>query len=405
MPFNIALSGLNAASDDLSVTANNIANANTNGFKQSRAEFAEVFAASSESLTSNAIGSGVRLKNIAQEHTQGNVDFTGNTLDLAITGQGFFTLSNSGSLSYTRAGAFAADRDGYVGDADGRRLQVYPPLGNGVFNTGELTDLRLLTGQNPPQATSEIELGVNLPADALQPANPVFDPADPFSFNHTTSTTIYDSLGAPHTAAVYFVKGATVNDWETHMVVDGTAVGGANALSFDDTGQITVPAGGLITLPPYAPGNGAADINLELDLGQTTQFGGSYAVNTLSQDGFTAGRLTGIEIDPTGVVFARYTNGRADELGKVALSNFASVGNLGQISDTNWVETFASGDALRGEAGTATFGLIQAGALEASNVDLTDQLVNMITAQRNFQANAQVISTADAITQTIINIR
>ena len=189
------------------------------------------------------------------------------------------------------------------------------------------------------------------------------------------------------------------------MVVDGTAVGGANALSFDDTGQITVPAGGLITLPPYAPGNGAADISLELDLGQTTQFGGSYAVNTLSQDGFTAGRLTGIEIDPTGIVFARYTNGRADELGKVALSNFASVGNLGQISDTNWVETFASGDALRGEAGTATFGLIQAGALEASNVDLTDQLVNMITAQRNFQANAQVISTADAITQTIINIR
>ena len=405
MPFQIALSGLNAASDDLGVTANNIANANTNGFKQSRAEFAEVFAASTESLTSNAIGSGVRLNNIAQEFTQGNVEFTGNTLDLAITGQGFFTLSNGGSLNYTRAGAFAADRDGYVTDADGRRLQVYPPLGDGVFNTGELTDLRLLTGQNPPQATTSMELGVNLPADAAPPATGVFDPTDPTSFNHTTSTTVYDSLGAAHTAAVYFVKEAAVNEWSAYMVIDGTTVGGANALTFDSAGQIVVPAGGLITLPPYPTGNGAADITMELDLGLTTQFGGSYAVNSLSQDGFTAGRLTGIEIDPTGVVFARFTNGRADELGKITLSNFSSVSNLGQISDTNWVETFASGDALRGEAGTATFGLIQAGALEASNVDLTDQLVNMITAQRNFQANAQVISTADAITQTIINIR
>ena len=405
MPFNIALSGLNAASDDLGVTANNIANANTNGFKQSRAEFAEVFAASSESLASNAIGSGVQLKNIAQEFSQGNVDFTGNTLDLAVTGQGFFTLSDSGSLSYTRAGAFSADRNGFVGDADSRRLQVYPPLGGGVFNTGDLQDLRLLTGQNPPQATSEIELGVNLPADATPPPNPVFDPTDPLSFNHTTSTTVYDSLGASHTATVYFIKTAAANSWETRLEIDGTSVGGANALDFDAAGQIVNPPGGLISFPPYTPTTGATDIVLDLDLARTTQFGGSYAVNTLAQDGFTAGRLTGIEIDPSGIVFARYTNGQANELGKVAMSNFASVGNLGPICDTNWVETFSSGDALRGEAGTGTFGLIQSGALETSNVDLTDQLVNMITAQRNFQANAQVISTADAITQTIINIR
>ncbi len=405
MPFNIALSGLNAASDDLGVTANNIANANTNGFKQSRAEFAEVFAASSESLTANAIGSGVRLKSIAQEFSQGNVDFTGNTLDLAITGQGFFTLSDDGSLSYTRAGAFSADRSGFVTDADGRRLQIYPPVGQGVFNTGDLQDLRLFTGQNPPQASTEIELGLNLPADASVPVNPVFDSGDPSSFNHTTSTTIYDSLGAPHTAAVYFIKDAAANTWQTRMQIDGTDVGGTSTLAFDQAGQITTPAGGLINFPPFTPASGASDITLELNLAQTTQFGGSYAVNTLAQNGFTAGRLTGIEIDPSGVVFARFTNGRSDELGKVALSNFASVGNLGQISDTNWVETFGSGDVLRGEAGTATFGLIQAGALEASNVDLTEQLVNMITAQRNFQANAQVISTADAITQTIINIR
>ena len=405
MPFTIALSGLSAASDDLGVTANNIANSNTNGFKKSRSEFAEVYAVSSESLAANTTGSGVRLNSVAQQFDQGNIDFTGNSLDLAIAGEGFFTLSENGSLSYTRAGAFSVDRDGYVGDADGRRLQVYPSLGNGAFNTGGLQDLRLLTGQNPPQATGEVTLGVNLPADATVPTVGVFDPNDPLSFNHTTSTTIYDSLGASHTASVYFIRGAAPNTWDTRVFVDGNAVGGANAVTFDAAGQLTTPANGIITSPAYDPGNGANPINLDLDLQLTTQFGGSYGVNTLAQDGFASGRLTGIEVDQTGVVFARFTNGRAEEIGKVALSNFASLENLGQIGDTNWVETFASGDALRGEAGTASFGLIQSGALEASNVDLTDQLVNMITAQRNFQANAQVISTADAITQTIINIR
>ncbi len=405
MPFTIALSGLNAASDDLKVTANNIANSNTNGFKKSRTEFSEVYAVSGESLARNATGSGVRLNSVAQQFNQGNIDFTGNSLDLAITGQGFFTLSDAGTLSYTRAGAFTVDRDGFVSDANSRRLQVYPPLGNGAFNTGGLQDLRLLTGQNPPQATTDVTLGVNLPADALVPVNGVFDPNDPLSFNHTTSTTIYDSLGASHTSSIYFIKAAAANTWETRMYVDGTALGGANPLSFDSVGQIVVPASGIITNPPFVPPNGSNPITLDLDLQLTTQFGGPYGVNNLSQNGFASGRLTGIEIDPSGVVFARFTNGRADEIGKVALSNFPSLGNLGQIGDTNWAETFSSGGALRGEAGTASFGLIQSGALEASNVDLTDQLVNMITAQRNFQANAQVISTADAITQTIINIR
>lgn len=405
MSFTTALSGLNAASDDLSVTANNIANSSTNGFKKSRSEFAEVYAVSTESLASNAVGSGVRLAKVAQQFNQGNIDFTGNSLDLAITGEGFFTLSENGGLTYTRAGAFTVDRDGFVGDSNGRRLQVYPPLGNGNFNTGGLQDLRLLTGQSAPQATAAMTLGVNLPADALPPSNPIFDPNDPNSFNHSTSVTVFDSLGASHTATTYFIRGAVPNTWDARLTIDGTAVGGANAVTFDATGQITTPVTGIINFPAFTPGNGANDIVLDLDLQLTTQFGGSYGVNTLSQDGFASGRLTGFDIDPGGIVFARFSNGRSTEIGKVALSNFASAGSLGQIGDTNWAETFGSGDALRGEAGTASFGLIQSGALEASNVDLTDQLVNMITAQRNFQANAQVISTADAITQTIINIR
>lgn len=405
MSFTIALSGLNAASDDLSVTANNIANASTNGFKKSRSEFAEIFAVSADSVARNVTGSGVRLNNIAQQFNQGNIDFTGNNLDMAITGQGFFTLSDNGTTVYTRAGQFSVDRDGYVGDADGRRLQVYPSLGNGAFNTGGLSDLRLLTDQNSPQATSDITLGVNLPADAEVPVNGTFDPTDPLSFNHTTSTTTYDSLGSAHTTSVYFIKSSVANQWETHTFVDNVDTGPGQLINFDSVGRLIQPADGLLVAPPFSLANGADDLNMTVDLQLTTQFGGAYGVNALSQDGFASGRLTGIEVDPSGVVFARFTNGRADEIGKVALSNFSSVDNLGQSGDTNWVETFGSGDALRGEAGTASFGLIQAGALESSNVDLTEQLVSMINAQRNFQANAQVISTADAITQTIINIR
>ncbi|MEM7280563.1 MAG: flagellar hook protein FlgE [Pseudomonadota bacterium] len=405
MPFTIALSGLNASSDDLNVTANNIANASTNGFKESRAQFVEVFAVGSEAIANNVTGSGVRMSTVAQQFSQGNIDFTGNSLDLAVTGQGFFTLSESGSLFYSRAGAFGVDRLGFVVNAENQRLQVYPPLGNGAFNTGGLSDLQLLTDQNPPLASTQFDLGVNLPADGVVPPNGTFDPNDPLSFNHTTSTTVFDSLGAAHTASVFFIKDPAANTWQQRLYVDGTAVGGPTTVQFDSTGNLVVPASGIISHPPFAPGNGANDIVLDLDLQLTTQFGGSFGVNSLSQDGFASGRLTGIEIDASGVVFARFTNGQSEELGKVALSNFPNPQGLGQVGDTTWVETFGSGDALRGEAGTASFGLVQSGALEASNVDLTEQLVNMITAQRNFQANAQVISTADDITQTIINIR
>ena len=204
MPFAIALSGLNAASSDLSVTANNIANVNTNGFKGSRAQFAEVFAVGTQSVSSSAAGSGVRLSTIAQQFTQGNIDFTDNALDLAIGGEGFFVLSDNGARTYSRAGAFGVDNQGFVVNAQGQRLQAYPFAGDGLFNTGTPNDLQLVTGANPPEATTRADFGLNLPANAPVPVNPVFDPSDPSSFNHTTSVTIYDSLGASHTATVFF---------------------------------------------------------------------------------------------------------------------------------------------------------------------------------------------------------
>lgn len=405
MSFAISLSGLNGASADLEVTANNVANVNTTGFKSSRAQFAEVFAVGTQSVSTSAAGSGVRLSSIAQQFTQGNIDFTDNALDLAIGGEGFFVINDNGARSYTRAGAFGVDRDGYVTNAQGQRLQAYPYAGNNLFNTGTPQDLQLTIGSNPPAATTRAAFGINLPADAALPANPVFDPLDPSSFNHTTSVTIYDSLGAAHTATVYFIKDAAANAWNTQIEVDGTPNAGAVQITFNPDGTLNTPAGGLMPLAPYTPTTGAADINMSIDFGTATQFGDAFGVNSLSQDGFTTGRLTGVSVDAEGVVFARFTNGQSTSLGKLALANFVNPQGLQQLGDTTWGESFQSGDALLGEAGTASFGNIQSGALEASNVDLTAQLVNMITAQRNFQANAQAIETADSITQTVINIR
>ncbi len=405
MPYRLAMSGLNAAQSDHNVTSNNIANTATAGFKGSRAEFAELFSVSPQGVSSNAIGNGVRVSNVAQQFSQGNIDFTDNSLDLALSGQGFFILNEGGALAYTRAGAFQVDSQGFIVNARQQRLQVYPPGTNGQFNTGALSDIQLVTSESAPAATTTVDVTLNLPANAAQPTVAVFDPANVNSYNSATSLTTYDSLGAAHTATMYFTKTANPNEWTTQLFVDGTAVGTAQTLEYDNTGALIDPAGGTITFPSYTPATGAADMNMTFDFGSTTQYGGTFNVNAITQDGFTTGRLIGIDIDSTGVVQARFTNGRSLALGQVALANFSNPQGLQQLGDTNWAETFGSGQALRGQAGNSGFGLVQAGALEASNVDITEQLVNMITAQRNFQANAQMISTADAIQQTIINIR
>jgi flagellar hook protein FlgE len=405
MTFRLALSGLNAAQADLTVTANNIANTATAGFKGSRAEFAELFSVSPQGVSSNAIGNGVRVSNVAQQFTQGNIDFTDNSLDLALSGQGFFILNDGGALAYTRAGAFQVDSQGYIVNARNQRLQVYPPSTNGQFNTGALTDIQLVTSESAPSATTAVDVTLNLPANATQPPVAVFDPANVNSYNSATSLTTYDSLGAAHTATLYFTKTANVNEWTTQLYVDGNAVGTPQTLEYNNSGTLIDPVGGTIAFPAYTPATGAADMNMTFDFSTSTQYGGAFNVNAITQDGYTTGRLIGIDIDSTGVVQARFTNGRSLPLGQVALANFANPQGLQQLGDTNWAETFGSGQALRGQAGNSGFGLVQSGALESSNVDITEQLVNMITAQRNFQANAQMISTADAITQTIINIR
>jgi flagellar hook protein FlgE len=405
MPFRIALSGLNAAQSDLNVTANNIANTSTTGFKGSRTEFADLFAVSLQGVSSNASGNGVRVAAVTQQFAQGNIEFTDSNLDLAVSGQGMFILSDNGALAYSRAGAFQMNRDGYVVNSSGQRLQVYPPLAAGGFNTGGLGDLRLTTTDSPPQATANVDYVLNLPGNAAQPAVAVFDPNDPNTFNQATSLTLFDSLGATHTGTMYFVKTATANQWDARLYIDGTAVGGAQTLQYSNTGLLTAPVGGQLAFPAFAPTTGAANMTVTVDLSRSTQYGNQFAVNSVTQDGYTTGRLIGIDINETGIVQARFTNGISQPLGQIAIANFANTQGLQQLGNTQWAETFSSGQALRGQAGNSGFGLVQSGALEGANVDVTEQLVQMITAQRNFQANAQMISTADSITQTIINMR
>jgi len=536
MPFRTALSGLNAASTQLRVLGNNIANSSTVGFKKSRTQFADVVPAGNLGTSSNIVGSGVKVSAITQQFTQGNVNFTDNNLDLANSGQGFFIVNDNGINNYTRAGNFGVDRAGYVVNTQSQRLQAYQADTAGNI-TGAIGDLQLDTSDIAPNATTSVDMGINLDASSPIPgslvptssfsvpnttildgdaatgatfnsptftavdqyganqtvnlryvklaganqfdmfmvqgastfaaaANPItvsaipatttfawdadgagtqtattvtvdtsaitgvaaaangdtsaataptlvsgsqqaaFSATDTSTFNNSTSINVFDSLGTSHLLTSYFRKSGVPNTWEVYSTVDGTAVGGANNVVFNNTGGVVTPASpSQINLPAYTPVGGAAPMNLSLDVTDLSQYGSAFSVNSLVQDGFTTGRLNGIDVGETGIVTASFTNGQTRTLAQVALANFSNPQGLNQLGDTSWAETFGSGAPLISAPGTGSLGLIQSGAEEGSNVDLTEQLVGMITAQRNFQANAQVITTADTITQTIINIR
>jgi len=402
MAFGIAISGLNAASADLNVTGNNIANSNTTGFKESRAEFADLIATSAPGNSGSALGQGVQLTQIAQQFKQGTVGFTDNNLDLAISGEGFFALEQpSGSRVYSRAGAFGVDKNGFMVNGTGNRLLGFQAVSGSV--TGAVGALKLSSANLNPKPTGKIDVGVNLDSSsATPPASPAFDPTVATTYNNSTSTTVFDSLGEQHLATLYFRKTAA-NTWESHLGIDNAPVGGAVPLAFSPTGALTSAM--PVSYGSYTPPNGAAAMPINFDFGTSTQFGSGFGVNSLSQDGYTTGRLNGIDIDESGVVLARYTNGQSQKQGQVVLANFSNPQGLQPASDTSWAETNTSGTPLVGAPGTASLGLVQAGALEQSNTALAQQLVNMIIAQRNFQANAQMIRTEDAITQTVINLR
>jgi len=457
MAFSTALSGLNAATADLDVKSNNIANVNTTGFKQSRAEFGDVFAVSAfGSTSSTAIGSGVVLQNVAQQFNQGNLEFTDNSLDLAISGEGFFAMAptlDSGETIYTRAGAFSVDKDGYIVNNVGAFLRTFPVDANGDISATSMSaakPLQLPPSAGAPEPTTLLTIATNLPSNgspigttATPPALVAINPFDPTSYNNSTSATVYDSLGNEHIVTTYYQKldattlvggvAAGDNQWRMEVYVDAadiklvvgppstpTQTNGASTVvqlgstadvSFNPDGTLNTVNGGVPVTLDFSVGSltelksGAADQTVTLSMVGSTQNSGNFSVGALTVNGFPTGRLTGVDISEDGMVRATYSNGQAVPIGKLALANFANVSALNKIGNTAWKETTDSGQVVAGEAGTGSFGKIQAGALETSNVDLTKELVGLITAQRNFQANSKSIETENAITQTIINLR
>jgi flagellar hook protein FlgE len=440
MSFNTALSGLQAATVDLSVTSNNIANVATTGFKGSRAEFGDIFEISPFGSTPTAVGSGVKVTSVSQQFDQGNLKFTDASLDMAISGQGFFVTNKAltgSDISYTRAGQFRADNQGYITNSTGGYLQAFPVDANGNVSSTSLNTtvpIQLPASTGAPQASTEVEIGVNLNAatTAVDPA--LFDPTASNTYSHSTSTTVYDSLGSSHVMSYYFVHdlpGSATNaandpnQWLAFTYLDGAEVdinGGTTVNHFN--GGVAVaqdaailnfnPDGSLNTLTPALSQNlavpltnGAAPLTITHDFANnnTTQYATGFSVSTLSTDGYATGRLTGLDIAEDGLMRATFSNGTTQPLGQIAMADFPNAQGLRSLGDTSWRETIDSGAVLTGSAGTGRFGLIQSGALETSNVDLTQQLVNLITAQRNFQANARSIETSNAITDTVIQIR
>jgi flagellar hook protein FlgE len=395
---------LTAASSALDITSNNIANADTTGFKSSQGEFGDVFSSSAVNLNTSTSGEGVQLISSAQQFTQGDITTTSSPLDMAISGNGFFTMDSPSGYVYTRNGEFTEDQNGNVVSSTGQFLQVYPPLANGGFNTGALQNLNLNTAQSAPQATSTGVVTLNLPSNDTVPTQTPFSATNPDTYSQSTSTTVYDSLGNSYPATYYFTQTATPGTWNVNMTVNGTLVGATQALTFNSAGVLTTPANGSVAFGGYTPADGATAMNMTFNFGDTTQYGTAFGVSSITQNGYTTGQLSTVSVDSTGVVSAVYTNGRSTDLGQLAIANFPNPQGLQQLTDTNWAQTFSSGTVVQGTAGSAGFGTVQSSAIESSNVDLTTELVNMITEQRAFQANAQVITTADQLSQTVISI-
>lgn len=400
MGFQQGLSGLNAASRNLDVIGNNIANANTVGFKQSRTEFADLVASSIGVTSGSTAGIGVEVATIAQQFSQGNITVTGNTLDVAINGNGFFALTQTdGSAAYTRNGQFKLDKDGNLVTNQSAQVMGYPtdPL-TGLRTSVTLQPIVLPTGGPiPAQQSTAITAEFNLDAEAPVAATAV--PPTPRT-TYGTSLNVFDSQGVAVPVNLYFEKTA-LNTWAVYdLPTGGTAVG---SLVFNNSGAITTPAPGTpIALSVTGP-LGAFGVSLNVD--DVTQFGSPFAVSNLTQDGYTAGELTGIRIENSGNITARYSNGQTQSAGQLALVNFRNPQGLGQLGAGVWQETFESGLPVTGAPSEGNFGALRSGSVEDANVDLTSELVNMLTAQRAYQANAQTIKTQDQVLSTLVNLR
>lgn len=485
MSFQQGLSGLNSSAKQLDVIGNNVANSGTVGFKQSQAQFADMYAASLSGGGAVQIGTGGKVAAVMQQFTQGNVTNTANPMDIAISGQGFFRMVDSGgSVLYSRNGQFQVDKNGFIVNNQGHTLSGYLPDATGAIIPGQPLPIQISAADLPPRQTANVVVGANLDARSPTPTTATFNTIDPSSYNRSTSMTVYDSLGASHVGSLYFKRipmavatlgngsfaaagstmtlsgstaglsaGNTVTlpsgtytitsvdsatqltvapavaapvapaaftatnapsaNWDVYLAIDGGLVPAAATplarLSFDTLGQLasTTPASiplGTMTSAVFTP-TGAAAQTLAIDFATTSQYGGTFGVNSLTQDGYSSGRLSGFNTSPDGTILGRYTNGQSRALGQVLLSNFTNPQGLQPMGNNEWVESAASGNPLIGTPGSSALGVLQSSAVEDSNVDLTAELVNMITAQRVYQANAQTIKAQDQVLQTLVNLR
>lgn len=434
MAFQQGLSGLRVSSKGIDVTSHNIANTSTVGYKSSRGNFADMYA--------NAVGSKVNVgfgaKTIAvqQQFTQGGLTATANALDLAINGRGFFVMeAPNGETTYTRNGEFHLNNEGYVVNDSGYFLTGYKATPDGKTIQEGVTDRILVTNENiEPNATSQVNMGINLNANEKQPENTkwVDKPAvktswnpDPKTYNKTTSLSIYDSLGNPHTLSLYFVRTAGAGKWNVYANLDSTSTEYVSAqtadkplltLEFDENGKLKDPTKANVALKIKQedlktineinglPDTGAGAINIAFDLSNSSQYAGDFAVTDLTQDGYTTGYTVGISVSDDGIVQQNYSNGETKNIGQVILASFTNEQGLLSIGDNQWRETRDSGPAKVGIANTSNLGGILGSQIEESNVDLTNELVNLIVFQRNYQANAKSITTQDTLIQTIINM-
>jgi flagellar hook protein FlgE len=446
------LSGLSASAKNLDAIGNNVANAGTVGFKGAQAEFADVYAASLNGAGATQVGIGVKVAQVAQQFTQGNITSTNNPLDVAINGNGFFRMSTGGAITYSRNGQFQLDKTGYMVNATGARLTGYVANTNGILSTGSPADIQINTADLAPLETKGVSTKLNLDSRAVAKdlTTTPFNPNDPTTYTNASSVSVYDSLGNAHILQTFYIKthpyvdplsptpgtglsdpAGTLAQWDVYGTIDGNLLpaelGSANA---GQIGSLTFQADGTI-LPPVVPGGiqpygftgllipvatGANNpiggdpavppgVGVNLDFAGTTQYGSVFGVNALTQDGYASGRLSGFSLSDNGTIVGRYTNGQTNVLGQVVLSNFPDPNGLTSLGANQWIETTKSGPPLTGAPGSGGLGAVQSSAVEDSNVDLTSELVNMITAQRNYQANAQTIKTQDQVLQTLVNLR
>jgi flagellar hook protein FlgE len=418
MSFQQGLSGLNVSSKNLDVIGNNIANANTFGSKGSRAEFADVYAAALGGTGISQVGIGVRLATVAQQFTQGNITTTDNSMDLAINGGGFFQLTDGRNpVTYSRNGQFKVDADGFIVNNGGLKLLGYAADATGTIQPGQAVPLQLPTGGIEPHASTGIEMEFNLDSrlGVTAPAtSPMIDFSNAKTYNNATSVTVYDAKGQPVALTYYFQKAAD-DQWNVYVTANGSTIGGTaddpqpiQTMSFTADGSTPTPTSISLDVPASTNAQGAVTLpipGITIDVSGATQYGSSFAVTNLAQDGYAAGSLSSIAFDASGVITARYSNGQSKSAGQLELATFRNNQGLQPVGGNGWQRTYASGDPVVGTPAQGNMGAIQAGALEESNVDLTGELVNMITAQRNYQANAQTIKTMDQVMQTLVNLR